>query len=546
MQKKSFHPNFHTPLEKHYQQEQAKRKWQGFIGSVREEFINQDKPDLIFEAEQLAKASGIYLEFDRSKTGKEKEWMYMVRISNPGGGPISKEQWLALDGLSEKYTTGNDGRTSLRLTTRQNIQFHWVNKTGVLDIVKTCAENDLRSLNGCGDNTRNVMACPLSRFSDICDVHRLAQKAGEYFQLPIEPFIKIFAIDPGRVRKPGESFQYGPQLLNRKFKIGFSTVHRDPSTGQLHPDNCVEVRTHDVGVVPVIEDNAIKRFQIYVGGGQGERNGKPSLAALGQPLCQVTKDQILPVLDAIVSVHQEFGDRQNRHWARLKYVIKAKGIAWFLGRVSSRIGFPLEQSDDELDYGPVHYHYGWTSQPFSRLWSFGIFIENGRITDAGPNGKLKAMIRDMISKYPAQLMVTPNQDLLFQNIPDGQKEKFEADLKTYGYGRRYGKPYSTLRKLSGACVGRDTCRLTYTDSEKFEPFLIDELEAKGWSDLSTTIGTTGCERQCFRPSTKAVGLVGSGLNRYQLRLGGTEDGCPQGGCYRKRQGCNVPALHTPR
>ena len=90
------------------------------------------------------------------------------------------------------------------------------------------------------------------------------------------------------------------------------------------------------------------------------------------------------------------------------------------------------------------------------------------------------------------------------------------------------RPYSTLRMLSGACVGRDTCRLTYTDSEKFEPYLIDMLEEK-WGELNESIGVTGCEKQCYRPATKTIGWVGTGFNLYQLIIMGVEDGKHQGG-----------------
>src|SRR5919197_2250894 len=90
------------------------------------------------------------------------------------------------------------------------------------------------------------------------------------------------------------------------------------------------------------------------------------------------------------------------------------------------------------------------------------------------------------------------------------------------------RPYSKLRMLSGACVGRDTCRLTYTDSEKFEPYLIDQLEDR-WGDLNESIGVTGCEKQCYRPATKTVGWIGTGFNLYQLTIMGTEDGRHQGG-----------------
>jgi sulfite reductase (NADPH) hemoprotein beta-component len=132
-----------------------------------------------------------------------------------------------------------------------------------------------------------------------------------------------------------------------------------------------------------------------------------------------------------------------------------------------------------------------------------------------------------MDNYPIILFTTPNQDLLLSNIPKDMREKFEGDMKRFGYGLRNGRSYSTLRLLSGACVGRDTCRLTYTDSEKFEPFLLDELEVK-WGRMSESIGITGCEKQCFRPATKTIGWVGTAFNMYQLKLMGTEDGRHQG------------------
>lgn len=526
--KKPFQPNFHTPKEKLCKEEQNKLASNGLRDHLAEEFRNFEKPDLIWEAEQLAKSYGIYLEFDRAKTGEEKDWMYMIRISNPGGGPISREQWLAMDELSEKYTKDSDGHPSIRLTNRQNIQFHWVDKRGVLDIVKTLAQMDLRSLNGCGDNTRNVMGCPLSQFSNVFNGNAWAQKAGAYFQLPVEPYIEIFAIDPNYLRKPEESFQYGPNLLNRKFKIAFASVHRDEKTGKLYGDNCVEARTNDMGIIPIIDGDKVERFQIYVGGGQGERNGKPSLATMGQALGITNEKNLLKAMDAVLAVHQEWGDRENRFWARLKYVIKKMGVVWYRQRVEERLGFKLENPQPDYDYGPRHLHFGWHRQPSNGLWTYGAYIENGRLIDSGPNGRLKSMVREVMKKYPVQLMVTPNQDVLFINVPEQMKAEIETDLKKYGFGQRNGKPYSELRLRSGACVGRDTCRLTYTDSEKFEPELLDQLDQMGWGRMKESIGITGCERQCFRPATKTIGLVGAGFDRYQFKLMGDEGGRHQG------------------
>lgn len=525
--KKFFNPTLHTPKEEFCKEELNKLNSSGLRDHLHTEFRN-DKPDIIWEAEQLAKSYGIYLEYDRAKTGSEKDWMYMLRVSIPGGGPLNRQQWNLIDELTEKYTMDTQGHPSIRFTTRQNIQFHWVKKPHVIEIVKHLAESGLNTLNGCGDNTRNVMGCPVSRFSDLFDANAWAQKAGKYFQLPVEPFIEIFSIDPNYLRQPEESFQYGPNLLNRKFKIAFSAVHRDPMTGKIVPDNCVELLTNDLSVAPIVENGKVKKFQVYIGGSQGERNGKPSMAALGLPLCRVYEEHLLIVLDAVVKVHMEWGDRQNRFWARLKYVVKKMGIDWYRDQVSAIVGFPLERPDPTHDYGARHLHHGWMLQPTNGLWAYGAFLENGRIIDNSPNGQLKTMMRELMNKYPVELLITPNQDALFTNIPASAKKDFQADLAKHGFGKRNGKPYSTLRLLSGACVGRDTCRLTYTDSEKFEPFLIDELEAMGWGELAESIGMTGCERQCFRPATKTIGLVGSGLNRYQLKLMGAEDARYQG------------------
>ncbi|MBI5150194.1 MAG: nitrite/sulfite reductase [Candidatus Omnitrophica bacterium] len=525
--KKPFSPNFNTPQQDLSKEELNKLASNGIRGNLAQEFRN-DAPDIAWEAEALAKSHGIYLEFNRAATGDPKEWMYLIRIGVPGGGPITREQWRVVDELSEKYTIDPQGHTSLRLTNRQNIQFHWVKKPGVIPIVKGLAEKGLYSLNGCGDNTRNVMACPLSHYSDLFNARAWAHKTAEYFRLPVEPFIEIFAIDPKYLRKPGESFAYGPNLLNRKFKIAFSTLHRDAKTGKLVPDNCVELLTHDMSVAPVIANGEVSAFQIYVGGGQGERNGKPSTATLGKPLTIVSEDQLMKVLDGVVAVHQKYGDRQNRFWARLKYVILKDGVDAFRDKVSAQVGFKLPLPEPTHDYGNRHLHFGWQEQPSNGLLAYGVFIENGRLADNSPNGRLKSMVRDIMNKYRVEFMITPNQDVLFTNIPKASMKDFEAELKKYGYGARNGNAYSELRLHSGACVGRDTCRLTYTDSEKFEPFLIDDLEKLGWGDMKESIGITGCERQCFRPATKTIGLVGSGMDRYQFKLFGDETGRFQG------------------
>lgn len=528
-------PNFRTPREQLCKEELNKLNSGGYVGHLEAHFQDLSIDEIVWESEALAKSHGIYLEFNRDRTGTEKEWLYMMRFSIAGGGPLNREQWRIFDEVSEKHTANQDGKPSLRLTTRQNIQLHWVRKKSVREIVQRIAETHFYTLNGCGDNTRNVMGCPLSRYSTLFDSNALAQKFGKYFRLPIEPHLQIFGINPNAEHTPEEHFHYGSNLLNRKFKIAFSALHLDELTGRYLPDNCVELRSDDLGIAPILDGNKVERFQVYIGGGQGERNGKPTFCALGKPIGIFHEKHLLAGLDAIVKVHQEWGDRQNRHWARLKYVVHAKGMDWYREQVRALIGNVFDPPDETLDIGPRHLHHGWIRQPSNGLWAYGAYIENGRLID-GPEADLKKMVRHLMENFPVNILITPNQDLLFTDIPADAKTRFETEMQRFGYGKRHGKDYSTLRKASVACVGLPTCRLSYTDSELFLPELIDELDGRGWGHMTESIGISGCERQCSRPATKTIGWVGSGKDRYQIKLLGTEDARHQGEALTDNEG----------
>src|SRR5438094_3167935 len=565
-------PNFKTNPEDYSRVEIAKINSSELRANLFSEFRDYSSQNISWESEQIAKSHGIYLEFDRAKTGNEKDWMYMLRISIPGGGPITAKQWNILDRISDKYTMGPEkayphARPSLKITTRQNIQLHWVKKMNLVDAIRDLSESGFFTMNGCGDNTRNVVGCPLSSHSPIFNANLWAQRVGKYFALPTAAYVEIFEIDAKYLRDanlenriPGVSrFDYGQNQLNRKFKVAFSAIHYDDVNKKYVPDNCVELRTNDIGIAPVIKYDGtdyssakVEEFQVYVGGGQGQQSGKPTISVLGEPFGLFTEENLMKGLDAIVRVHKDWGDRHNRHWARLKYLVAVKGIEWLREQVRNLDGvgsIKFQPPIEDYDYGNIDLHLGWIKQSDnSGRWCYGAFIENGRIVDGSHNGDLKSMVKYLMNNYSnIELFTTPNQHLLFCNLDEGWKEQFDKDLKIFGYGFRKiisdssknsitsgnkapavsTSSYSRLRMLSGACVGRDTCRLTYTDSEKFEPYLIDELENK-WGHMTESIGITGCEKQCYRPATKTIGWIGTGFNLYQVVLMGTKDGRHQG------------------
>ncbi|MEM8737333.1 MAG: nitrite/sulfite reductase [Planctomycetota bacterium] len=570
-------PLLQTPADQLSHDEHFKINSKGVVGPLPERYRDHETLDLEKEAEFLSKSHGLYLEYNRAKTGREKDWMYMVRVTVPGGGAFNADQWAILDKVADDYCHHNPyGANSLRLTTRQNIQYHWLRKPEVMSLVQDVAKTGFYTLNGCGDNVRNVMGCPLSKFTTLegASAFDLAHQYGTYFRLPAAPHIQVFAVDPTLIDDPPEQYNYGPQLLNRKFKIAFSTVHRNPDTGTITYDNCTEIRTNEVGVAPLVEgtgsDARVVGYQVYVGGGQGEKKGKPTFAAHGKALGIFTPDQLMPGLKAIVDVHKEWGDRKNRVWARMKYVVWKQGIQWYRDQVKA-LGVSFDAPNEDHHPGERNLHHGWSKQESNGKWAYGAYIECGRLTDekyinpdffdakgkevaphlapsnspdadpspaadgslnpqtAGDQPRLRSMVHAALEKFPGtEVMITPNQDLLFTNLDETAKEDFVGLLSDHGHGTRRGKTYSTLRVLSGACVGLPTCRLSYTDSEQFEPELLDQLEDRGYGHLAESIGITGCERQCFRPATKTLGWVGSGGDNYALKLGGSEDGSTQG------------------
>ncbi|MEM6853926.1 MAG: hypothetical protein AAF593_05905 [Planctomycetota bacterium] len=246
-----------------------------------------------------------------------------------------------------------------------------------------------------------------------------------------------------------------------------------------------------------------------------------------------------------------------RSWiwpSRTGYVVWKQGIEWYRDQVRS-LGASFDLPNEDHHPGERNLHHGWSKQESNGKWAYGAYIECGRLTDgvyidpaktaaergkeykaadgvgasSEPAPRLREMVHAALQNFPGtEVMVTPNQDLLFTNIDEAAKEDFTAKLAEFGHGTRRGKTYSTLRVLSGACVGLPTCRLSYTDSEQFEPELLDELEDRGYGDLAESIGITGCERPCFRPATKTLGWIGSGGDNYALKLGGSEDGSTQG------------------
>ena len=515
-----------------------------FLGGekLKKDLEDLSKPDIDKNLHINIKPNGIYIQFDRMliKQGI-KDWFFMVRVPFWGGGDIPPDEWLRISRLADKYSRDDDGSPSIRLTTRQAIQFHRIKKNDLIPFVRELIDLGKTILNACGDNVRNTTASPVK--SDIFDANALAQKIGKYFQLPLEEHYKIFYPGYSAAGKNDSQnnsppkFQYDSLGLPRKLKIGIGGYFIDQETQKGVRCNAPDILTNDIAIVPLITNKKVSGYQVYIGGSLGQKNRKvtfPSLAgALG--IFELERD-LIKGLNAIVYLQQQIGDRKNRHWSRLKNILYKKGleitgkkienvlyneaefekirdngIKWF-GEEIKKLGVDFKPPV-EIDPGKVYRHHGWRKQ-YDGKYSYGIWIGNGRIKDSSHIGSLKKMIDEIVLQVQPRIRITPFQDLLFTDIPETKKELLENILALFNYGG-----YSAIRTNSLACVGFSTCPLAVAESEKFLNPLITELEHDGFGNLEgVNIGISGCERHCSRNVRFDISLEGKTDGEYQMKL----------------------------
>ncbi len=213
---------------------------------------------------------------------------------------------------------------------------------------------------------------------------------------------------------------YGKTYLPRKFKIGIAAPG----------DNCIDIYTQDIGLIAVAEHDQLAGFTLVIGGGMGMTHGKSeTFPRLATPLCFVTPDEVIPVVESIVTVQRDYGDRQNRKHARMKYVVEERGVKWFRSEVESRLGYHL-QDPRPIVWESAEEHLGWHAQG-DGTWFLGLFIENGRIKD-NDTIRLRTGLRHVVELFRPGIRLTSEQNILLTDIPEDQRGALTSLLESYG------------------------------------------------------------------------------------------------------------------
>jgi len=470
---------------------------------------------------QLTKFHGTYLQDDRDVRGErakkklEKAYSFMIRVRLPGGVTTSK-QWLQLDAIAGTYANH-----ALRLTTRQTFQFHGVIKTNMKRTMQAINAAVLDTLAACGDVNRNVLATGNPNLSKVhAAAHQLAVDISEHLLPRTGAYHEIWldgeqVSDASRPAKTDEEPIYGKHYLPRKFK----TVIAVP------PSNDVDIYAHDLGYIAITDDKGkLVGWNVTIGGGMGMTHGDPDTFPRTADLFGFcTTEQAVDVAEKIVTVQRDWGNRENRKRARLKYTIEDRGLDNFRNEVEKRLGYKLGEPRP-FEFTSTGDVIGW-QQGADKKWHLTLFVENGRIKDK-PGWRLRTALREIAEIHPGGFLVTANQNVIISNITAKTKPKIEALLAEHGIV--IGSDFSGLRRNSMACVALPTCGLALAESERFLPELVtaleESLEKAGLRDDDIVIRMTGCPNGCARPYLAEIGLVGRNPGLYNLYLGAAFNG----------------------
>ncbi len=494
-----------------------KTKSRGLRGDLAAQMENSLTGNVTEYGKQLVKFHGSYIQDNRDRRAereeKKLEWAYsfMIRLRIPGGD-VSAAQWL---GLQESCDTKASG--VVKITTRQTVQFHGVVKARMKPTMKDFDALGLDAIAACGDVNRNVITGSSPETAPFhAEVHEYAVKISEHL-LPRTGAFKEIWLDGEKLEDgaPAEDDPlYKDIYLPRKFKIAVA----------IPPLNDVDVYVHDIGLIAVGEGKKFEGFNVSIGGGLGATHGNAkTYPRRGDVIGFIPKDKTLDVCWQIAAVQRDYGNREQRNQARLKYTIDRLGLDFFVGEVEKRLGFKFAPARKVPAFTHRGDPFGWT-QDAAGKWYYTAFVESGRVVDEdGYN--IKSAMKELAQSGLCAFRFTANQNVMLTYVVKKDKAAIEALLNKHGITI---DAMNATRREAMACVAMPTCPLALAEGQRYLPEFVGKVEAlqekHGILDRPITTRITGCPNGCGRSYAAEIGLVGKNPGKYVLRLGGDYEG----------------------
>jgi ferredoxin-nitrite reductase len=391
---------------------------------------------------------------------KPKVGTFMLRVKVPAG-QISPAHLRAVGEVSNLYGKG-DGE----LSTRQNIQLHWLELAKLPDVFAHLETAGVTTAGGCGDTVRNITGCPVQGIAgdELFDASPIVESAADLF--------------------------YGnPDWANlpRKHKYSISAC----------ADRCNAPEINCISLVGTVTGDGREGFGVLVGGGL---SSVPRIARdMG---VFVPKEDANEILGAITSVWSEdLKYRVSRVKARLKFMVDDIGPEGIRDRVEAKLGRPLEDYDlPEIDVEPSH-HLGVHAQKQDGLSYVGVPVHLGLVS-----GDQMIGLADLAERFGGDIRLTRQQNFIVTGIPNDSVPDAIAELERIGFSL----DINPLRGNSIACTGEPHCNFSVAETKTRLGRLIEKLEERFGTQIGELrLHLDGCPHACAQHWVGDIGFQGT-------------------------------------
>ncbi len=465
---------------------------------IERNIIDLEKKIYQFQSGKLDEDSFRSLRLARGVYGQRQQGVQMIRIKIPLG-IIAPAQLRRIAAVSDQYSDGK-----MHITTRQDIQIHHVSLDDTPNLWADLEKDQITLREACGNTVRNITASPFA------------------------------GVDPD---EPFDITQYGWTLfafflrnpvgaeMGRKFKIALSATEKDLARTYMH----------DLGLIPKI-NNGIKGFKVLLGGGLG---GQPALASVIREF--LPESELIPFSEAIVRVFDQYGERNKRHKARLKFLVKEVGLETIIEKIEQELHWVINSDFQRVD--KPFYENVPSEQPTNVIakegfqnWSKtnvkvqkqdGLVSVILKIRNGNLNTDNARAIAQLIEDFsPEEARLTIEQNLVIRSVAADTLIPLYNQLVNLGFAD-FGA--NTIRDIT-ACPGTRTCNLgitaSYDVAEIIEKLLVNEyLDIILSKDVQIKI--SGCMNACGQHTVFDIGFHGSSIRTkegtipaLQVLLGG--------------------------
>jgi len=478
---------------------------------VEKDIIELERKIRLFKDGKIDEERFRSLRLARGVYGQRQEGVQMIRIKLPYG-KVTSEQLFRISDVSDEYSRGK-----LHITTRQDIQIHYVSLDRTPELWAELEKSDVTLREACGNTVRNVTASPDAGINpnEAFDVSPYAHATFQFF-----------------LRNPIS------QEMGRKFKMSFSSTDDDSALAFIH----------DLGFIPKIKDGT-RGFKVMLGGGLGSQ---PRHADTLHEFLPV--NELIPLIEGVLRVFDRHGERARRLKARMKFLIKDLGVEGFMNLVAEEqkalsyrtfeidttefehaIAVPLAEAPQIIIEDTKAFEAWKATNVFKQkqngLVAIGIKVRLGDFSTE----KARALA-SLIKKYAGdELRFTLRQNILLRHIPEAALSFFYTELDKLGFAR---PGYETTTDIT-ACPGTDTCNLGIASStgiaDKLEDVLVAEYP-EYLNNKEITIKISGCMNACGQHNMAHIGFQGMSVRTpdklvapaLQVLLGGGVLGNGQG------------------